>query len=146
LEEVPLVGEGAADGVRGALAAAGEPLIVFGTDLERLLIIIAAVLGGLLVAVAIIPWLNRFLPWRIARWRRLNAASRVVRGSRRRSDAIPDATLESLLASRAVHRLEYDELLEFSPDPFGDWVAGRHDRLAMAELDRVGLRGVAPPR
>ena len=146
LEEVPLVGEGAADGVRGALAAAGEPLIVFGTDLERLLIIIAAVLGGLLVAVAIIPWLNRFLPWRIARWRRLNAASRVIRGSRRRSDAIPDATLESLLASRAVHRLEYDELLEFSPDPFGDWVAGRHDRLAMAELDRVGLRGVAPPR
>lgn len=146
LEGVPLVGEGAADGVRGALAAAGEPLIVFGTDLERVLIIIAAVLGGLLVAVAIIPWLNRYLPWRIARWRRLNAASRVIRGTRRRVEPISDATLESLLASRAVHRLEYDELLEFSPDPFGDWVAGRHDRLAMAELDRVGLRGVAPPR
>jgi hypothetical protein len=147
LEGVPLVGEGAADGIRGAFSGAGEPLIVFGTDLERLLIIIAAVLGGLLVAVAIIPWLNRYLPWRIARWRRLNAASRVIRGSRRgRAEAIPDATLESLLASRAVHRLEYDELLEFSSDPFGDWVAGRHDRLAKAELDRVGLRGVAPPR
>jgi hypothetical protein len=147
LEGVPLVGEGVADGIRGAFSGAGEPLIVFGTDLERLLIIIAAVLGGLLVAVAIIPWLNRYLPWRIARWRRLNAASRVIRGSRRgRAEAIPDATLESLLASRAVHRLEYDELLEFSSDPFGDWVAGRHDRLAMAELDRVGLRGVAPPR
>jgi hypothetical protein len=147
LEGVPLVGQGAADGIRGAFSGAGEPLIVFGTDLERVLIIIAAVLGGLLVAVAIIPWLNRYLPWRIARWRRLNAASRVIRGSRRgRSEAIPDATLESLLASRAVHRLEYDELLEFSPDPFGDWVAGRHDRLAMAELDRVGLRGVASPR
>lgn len=147
IEGVPLVGEGAAEGIRGALAAAGEPLIVFGTDLERLLIIIAAVLGGLLVAVAIIPWLNRYLPWRIARWRRLNAASRVIRGTRRgRLEAIPDATLEALLASRALHRLEYDELLEFSPDPFGDWVAGRHDRLAMAELDRVGLRGVAASR
>jgi hypothetical protein len=147
LEGIPLVGEGAADGIRGALAAAGEPLIVFGTDLERLLIIIAAVLGGLLVAVAVIPWLNRYLPWRIARWRRLNAAARVIRRTKRgRVSPIPDATLESLLASRAVHRLEYDELLEFSPDPFGDWVAGRHDRLAMAELDRVGLRGVAPPR
>ena len=147
LEGVPLVGEGAADGVRGALAAAGEPLIVFGTDLERLLIIIAAVLGGLLVAVAIIPWLNRYLPWRVARWRRLNAAARAIRGTTPgRREPIPEPQLESLLASRAVHRLEYDELLEFSPDPLGDWVAGRHDRLAMAELDRVGLRGVAPPR
>jgi hypothetical protein len=147
VQGVPLVGEGAADGIRGAFAAAGEPLIVFGTDLERLLIIIAAVLGGLLVAVAVVPWLNRYLPWRIARWRRLNAAARVIRGPRRgRREAIPDATLESLLASRAIHRLEYDELLEFSPDPFGDWVAGRHDRLAMAELDRVGLRGVAAAR
>ncbi len=146
IDGIPLVGEGAADGIRGALAAAGEPLIVFGTDLERLIIIMAAVLGALLVAVAIVPWLNRYLPWRIARWRRLNAASRVIRGSKRRTEPIADETLQSLLASRAVHRLEYDELLEFSPDPFGDWVAGRHDRLAMAELDRVGLRGLAPPR
>lgn len=147
IEDVPLVGEGAANGIRGAFAAAGEPLIVFGTDLERLLIIIAALLGTLLVAVAVVPWLNRYLPWRVARWRRLNAASRVIRGRRRgRTEPIPTATIEALLASRAIHRLEYDELLEFSPDPFGDWVAGRHDRLAMAELDRVGLRGVAAAR
>jgi hypothetical protein len=146
LEGVPLIGEGAAEGIRGAMAAAGEPLVVFGTDLERVLIIIAAVLGAILVAVAIIPWLNRYLPWRIARWRRLNAAVRVIRRTKHGAEPIPDATLESLLASRAVNRLEYDELLEFTPDPFGDWVAERHDRLAMAELDRVGLRGVSPPR
>ena len=147
LEGVPLVGEGAAEGIRGAFSAAGNPIIAFGNDLERLLIIIAALLGTLLVAVAVIPWLNRYVPWRVARWRRLNAAARVIRGTRRRRvEPIPDATLQSLLASRAIHRLEYDELLEFSPDPFGDWVAGRHDRLAMAELDRVGLRGVAAAR
>ena len=147
LEGIPLVGEGAADGIRGAFAAAGDPIVEFGSDLERLLIIVAALLGTLLVAVAIVPWLNRYLPWRIARWRRLNAAARVIRGGRRgRAEPIPDPTLEALLASRAIHRLEYDELLEFSPDPFGDWVAGRHDRLAMAELDRVGLRGVASSR
>jgi len=146
LEGVPLVGEGVANGIRGAFAAAGDPIVEFGSDLERLLIIVAALLGTLLVAVAIVPWLNRYLPWRIARWRRLNAAARVIRGCRRgRAEPIADATLESLLASRAIHRLEYDELLEFSPDPFGDWVTGRHDRLAMAELDRVGLRGLAPP-
>jgi hypothetical protein len=147
LERIPLVGEGAAEGVRGAFAGAGSPLVTFGTDLERLLIIVSALIGLLVVAVAVVPWLNRYLPWRIAKWRRLNAASRAIRGRRgRRGEPIPEAALESLLASRAIHRLEYDELLEFTPDPFGDWLAGRHARLARAELDRVGLRAVTAPR
>jgi hypothetical protein len=147
LEGVPLIGEGAASGVRAVLAGAGAPLVTFGTDLERLLIVISAILGLLLVAAAVVPWLNRYLPWRIAKWRRLNAASRAIRGTRRtRREPIAEDAIERLLASRAIHRLEYDELLEFSPDPFGDWLAGRHARLAQAELDRVGLRSVAAPR
>jgi hypothetical protein len=126
---------------------AGQPLVTFGTDLEQLLIIVSALLGMLLVATAVVPWLNRYLPWRVAKWRRINAASRAIRGTRRtRAEPMPAGTLETLLASRAIHRLEYDELLEFTPDPFGDWVAGRHGRLARAELDRVGLRSVAAPR
>lgn len=147
LQGIPLVGEGAADGVRGAFSGAGDPLMQFGTDLERLLIVVAALLGALVVAVALAPWLNRYLPWRVARWRRLNAANRAIR-RRRFATAAPhdDAELTRLIASRALHRLEYDELLEFTPDPFGDWLAGRHDRLAQAELDRVGLRAVAAQR
>jgi hypothetical protein len=47
---------------------------------------------------------------------------------------------DPLLASRALHRLEYAELLDFTPDPFGDWTSGRFDRLAQAELESVGLR------
>jgi hypothetical protein len=113
----------------------------FGTDLERLLIVVAALLGLLVVAVALAPWLNRYLPWRVARWRRLNAAARVIRRHRFAGAApLEDAEVARILASRALHRLEYDELLEFTSDPFGDWVAGRHDRLVQAELDRVGLR------
>lgn len=146
LEGVPLIGEGAAAGVRGALAGAGAPLITFGTDLERLLLVISGLLGLLLVAAAVVPWLNRYLPWRVAKWRRLNAAARAIRGPKRATDRLPDAELETLLASRALHRLEYDELLEFTPDPFGDWAAGRHRQLAQAELDRVGLRALAPAR
>ena len=147
LEGVPLIGEGAAAGIRGALAGAGAPFIAFGTDLERLLIILSALIGLLIVAAAVVPWLNRYLPWRIAKWRRINAASRAIRGTRRtRAEPISAKALETLLASRAIHRLEYDELLEFTPDPFGDWLAGRHGRLAHAELDRVGLRSVAAPR
>lgn len=147
LEGIPLLGEGAATGVRGAFSAAADPLIRFGIDLERLLIVIAALIGLLLVAVAVIPWLNRYLPWRVARWRRLNAGTRVIRRPRWSAARPVDApALQQILASRALHRLEYDELLEFSPDPFGDWHAGRHDRLAEAELDRVGLRTVAAHR
>jgi hypothetical protein len=41
---------------------------------------------------------------------------------------------------RAVTRLDYSTLLEFTPDPIGDWASGRHDRLARAELASVGLR------
>ena len=147
LQGIPLVGEGAAEGVRGAFSGAGDPLMQFGTDLERLLIVIAALLGLLVVAVALVPWLNRYLPWRVARWRRLNAAARVIRRRKAASsEPLDDAVLARILASRALYRLEYDELLEFTPDPFGDWVAGRHDRLVQAELDRVGLRAVAASR
>jgi hypothetical protein len=147
LQGVPLVGEGAADGIRTGFSAAADPMIRFGGDLERLLILIAALLGLLLAAAALVPWLNRYLPWRIAAWRRLNAGARVIRRRRfARSAPIAEAELERILASRALHRLEYDELLEFTPDPFGDWVAGRHERLARAELDRVGLRAVAAAR
>jgi hypothetical protein len=147
LQGIPLVGEGAAEGVRGAFSGAGDPLMQFGTDLERLLIVVAALLGLLLVASALAPWLNRYLPWRVARWRRLNAAARVIRRRHvARSEPLEDAELARILASRALHRLEYDELLDFTPDPFGDWVAGRHDRLVQAELDRVGLRAVAASR
>ena len=147
LEGIPLVGEGAAAGVRGAFSGAGDPLMRFGTDLERLLIVIAALLGMLVVAAALAPWLNRYVPWRVARWRRLNAASRAIRRHRfAKADPHDDAELTRLIASRALHRLEYDELLEFTPDPFGDWLTGRHDRLAQAELDRVGLRSVAAQR
>ena len=140
LEEIPFVGEGAASGVRDAFSAAGDPLIEFGTDLERVLIAIAVLIALLVAAVGLMPWFARYLPWRTERFRRLNAASRVIR--RRKfvaSVPVPAAEIERLLASRAIHRLDYDELLRFSPDPIGDWSSGRHDRLARAELQGTGL-------
>jgi hypothetical protein len=140
LQGIPLIGEGAAEGVRGAFDSAANPIIDFGTDLERLLIIIALLIGLLVAAVALTPWLQRYLPWRVARWRRLNAGANVIRRRRvRGGPPIERRAVEQLLASRALHRLEFDELLEWSPDPVGDWVSGRYDRLAQAELDRVGL-------
>lgn len=140
VEGVPLVGEGAASGIRDAFSAAGQPVVDFGSDLERLLLIIAALLGLIVVAIAVLPWLNRYVPWRIGRFQRLNAGARVIRSA---GATTADGQVERLLASRALHRLDYAELLEFTPDPFGDWNDDRWDRLAQAELETVGLRGSA---
>jgi hypothetical protein len=143
VEGVPLVGEGAADRIRSAFTAAGQPVVDFGSDLERLLLIVAGLLGLIVVVIAVVPWLNRYLPWRIARIQRLNAGAQVIRAP---AGALPPSheELDRLLASRALHRLEYAELLEYTPDPFGDWVSGRLDRLALAELETVGLQRRAP--
>ena len=137
---VPLIGESAASGIRDAFSSAGQPVVDFGTDLERLLLIIAALLGLIVVAIALVPWLSRYVPWRVARFQRLNAGAKVIRSAAPDPSASDRAEVERLLASKALHRLEYAELLEFTPDPFGDWTAGRLDRLAQAELETVGLR------
>lgn len=140
LQGLPLVGEGAAARVTGAFGATADPVIQFGMDVERLLLIIAGLLGLIVVAVAVVPWLIRYLPWRVERIRRLNAGARVIRRGQLAAPHPPGSTdLDHLLASRALHRLDYDRLLEFTPDPFGDWNAGRLDRLVQAELESVGL-------
>lgn len=139
LQGIPLVGEGAATRVRGAFGGAAAPVIQFGSDIERLLLIIAALLGLVVVAIAVVPWITRYLPWRVERIRRLNAGASVIRRARSAGPALAETEVMQLLASRALHRLDYDKLLEFTPDPFGDWNAGRLDRLVQAELDTVGL-------
>ena len=142
LQGVPLIGDGASERVLGAFGAAADPMIQFGSDVERVLFIIAALLGMLVVAVAVIPWLNRYVPWRMERLRRLNSGARVIQRSMlHASDGAGERQLREMLASRAIHRLEYDRLLEFTPDPFADWKAGRLDRLVEAELEAVGLAG-----
>ena len=141
VQGVPLVGEDAAARIRDAFGSAADPVIAFGSDIERLLLIIAGLLGMMVVLIAVVPWVNRYLPWRLARIERLNAAARAIRPA-----VVPGAPvletpeLDRLLASRALHRLEYAKLLEFTPDPFGDWAAGRLEGLVQAELESAGLR------
>jgi hypothetical protein len=90
----------------------------------------------LLALVTLVPWLTRYLPWRWERLRRVRAAHRVIRTA----PDVGDDSIERALAIRAFTRLDYSTLLEYTPDPLGDWVVGRHDRLARAELASVGLR------
>jgi hypothetical protein len=136
LAGIPLVGTQARDVAQAAFAGAGQPLSDFGTELEQFIFVIALVLTLLLALVSLGPWLARYLPWRWERLRRVRSAHRVVRTAPK----IGADGVERVLAMRAVTRLDYADLLEFTPDPIGDWADGRHDRLARAELASVGLR------
>jgi hypothetical protein len=136
LAGLPLVGSQVRDITRDALAGAGRPLSDFGTELEQFIFVVAAVLALLLAIVTMAPWLTRYVPWRVKRLRRVRAAHRVIR----KSPNVTDSQIERALAMRAVTRLDYATLLEYTPARLGDWAGGRHDRLARAELASVGLR------
>lgn len=136
LAGVPLVGSQLRDIARTAFAASGRPLSDFGTQLEQFIVVVSVVLALLLALVTLVPWLNRYLPWRWERLRRVRAAHRAIRTASHAADV----SIEQVLALRAVTRLDYSTLLGYTPDPLGDWATGRHDRLARAELASVGLR------
>lgn len=136
LAGLPLVGEGLRDAARNAFSGAGVPLSDFGTSVEQFILLVSLVLALLLALVTLVPWLTRYLPWRWERLRRTRAGHRAIR----RAPDVGPARVQEALAMRAVARLDYATLLEYTPDPIGDWVEGRHDRLARAELASVGLR------
>jgi hypothetical protein len=136
LAGVPFVGPQLEGVARDAFAGAGRPLSDFGTELEQFIVIVAGVLTLLLALVTLVPWLSRYVPWRWERLRRMRAGHRAIR-------IAPESQgprVQQALAMRAVARLDWATLLEFTPDPIGDWASGRHDRLARAELASVGLR------
>jgi hypothetical protein len=137
LSGIPVVGPSIQTGATDAFQTAGQPLIYVGSQLVELFLFIATLLGILVVAVALLPWLSRYLPWRAKRLADLRAANKAIRRAPRDTSK---AAIERLLASRALHRLTYPELLAETPDPLGDFVSGRYDRLARAELASVGLR------
>ena len=135
LAGLPLIGGGIDDLTTRTFATAGEPFQYVGGELESLLILIARLLALLVVAVMLVPWLSRYLPWRATRLAIVRAAHRAIR----RAD-VSEPAMQRFLAQRALYRIPYDELLEHTSDPFGDFAEGRFDRLARAELASVGLR------
>ena len=135
LAGLPLVGSQVRDLASGAFAAGGGPISTLGTELEQFITIVSVVLALLLALVTLGPWLIRYVPWRLDRLRRVRSAHRAIRTA-----PSTDAGVQTTLAMRAITRLDYATLLDFTPDPIGDWTSGRHDRLAKAELASVGLR------
>src|SRR5688572_28527037 len=92
---MPVIGRGLDSLATGAFSSAGEPFVAVGQELEALLILVARLLAALVVGVALIPWLARYLPWRADRLATLRAATRAIRSAP--SDVGP-AELERALA------------------------------------------------
>ncbi|HVL54468.1 MAG TPA: hypothetical protein VM344_09440 [Vitreimonas sp.] len=139
---LPLVGEPVSDAIRQGFDGAGSPIVSAGREIESLVIAIATTLAIVLVLVPLIPWLTRYLPWRVDRVRRTRAAHRAIR---RAPSGASVARVERVLAGRALNRLDWVTLLEYTPDPIGDWEAGRFSGLARAEYESAGLRPDAVP-
>ena len=94
---------------------------------------VGTLLGISIAVIPSLPLLVLYLPGRMAleRDRRL-----IRRGLREHAPG-----LQELLATRAVAALPYRRLRAITPDPVRDLREGRHEALAAAELDRLGLDG-----
>jgi hypothetical protein len=93
-----------------------------------------AVLLGLAIGVLpSVPILGLYLPIRV--WR--------IRDARRiRSDFVrygDDPGFKEFLAQRAAHNLSFEALRDVTDAPWADLREGRFDRLAEAELERLGV-------
>jgi hypothetical protein len=137
LDGLPVVGHGVGDAARAAFGGAGAPFTFVGTELVDFITLLARVLAIVIAAVAIVPWLSRYVPWRAARLAELRSATTAIRA---RPGPAARGSIDRLLASRALHRLSWEQMLVHSRDPLGDFVSGRYDALARAELESVGLR------
>ncbi len=101
-----------------------------GSSIRGLSVLIGFAVAGIPVGSA----LGAYLPMRRARGR--DAAG--IRAALDRDGLT--APLRGYLAGRAVAGMPSADLLAVSADPHADLAAGRHHALAVAELDRLGIR------
>ena len=130
-EDLPFVGGNIASVAEEIESTAGEARS--GADEARESIgQVAWLLGIIVVAIPTVPVLAAYLPWRIARVREIRSVKRAL--ARRDRDQV----LEHL-AHRAVTTLPLHRLMEVTDAPWRDLHEGRHERLAVAELERLGI-------
>ena len=79
LGRAPVIGHRMAELVRLAFSSASARFVEFGGTLERVILIIAALLSLVVLAIALNLWFQRYLPWRVERLRTIGAAHRAIR-------------------------------------------------------------------
>ena len=137
LGELPLVGDAFAEALRvpaEAIREAGQTARAGGASSTGTIETLSALLGLAIALIPSLPVLGAYLPARLAR----SGEVRALRDARERAG--DDPAFQELLARRAAQRLSYRRLAQVSPEPWRDLAAGRFDRLARAELERLGIR------
>lgn len=133
LDNVPLIGGQVGDvaqEVQEAGASARQSGRESRDSTEDLSVLLALSIG----LIPTLPLLGLYAPLRIA-W------TRDVRSVRRALvESSTETVLNEFLARRAAANLSFDDLRAVTVDPYGDLAAGRFDRLADRELERLGLR------
>jgi hypothetical protein len=116
-------------------AAPAQRVVEAGRDAERQALRTARVVGWATFLVPTILLLVRVVPQRVSRARELTVAHRFLAAG-----DVRDEERLRVLAQRAAFSLPYGVLLRHTPDPVGDLVAHRHDRLVAALGEHAGLR------
>lgn len=132
LGNLPVIG-GAVDFPADQIQEAGRSAQVTGEssreNIDALTVLLAPTVG----LMPSLPLLALYLPARLGRVREARAVESA------RDSAAGDPGFEELLARRAAVTLSYRQLAEVTPEPWRDLAAGRFERLARAELERLGL-------
>jgi hypothetical protein len=122
----------------------GNPLVSAGQNIHDAIIRVAIVLALL---VALPPILLVLVPYAAWRWRDMRETGAALAFVRIASITGRADAARAVLAYRAVSTLSFRQLMSASPDPVGDLVEHRYERLATAMLKRAGLdpTRLAPP-
>lgn len=137
LSDLPLVGEtivGPSDQIEEAGRSAQES----GESSRGSIDALSVLLGLAIALVPSVPLIALYLPGRISRAREADAMRTAVRLSGE------DPEFQEFLARRALQHLSYRRLQEIAREPWRELPEGRHERLARAELERLGVS--TPPR
>ncbi|TMF94036.1 MAG: hypothetical protein E6I04_15000 [Chloroflexi bacterium] len=122
----------------------GDPLVATGQNIHDAIFRVAVILALL---VALPPILLVLLPYTGWRWRDIRETGAALAFVRIASMTGRADAARAALAYRAVSSLSFRQLMSASPDPVGDLVERRYDRLAKAMLLRAGIdpARLAPP-
>jgi hypothetical protein len=137
LGSLPFIGD-QIQGMGRQVDDVADQAIVSGRDSVHRVKSLSTLLGFAIALVPTVPLIALYAPLRVARTREVRAVRQVLA-----RDGM-DPAFEQFLARRAVEKLPYHRLRQVSPDPWYDLATARYERLAAAELERLGLRHPSP--
>lgn len=132
LDDIPVVGGGLAEPAQ-RIQEAGRSVEESGASSRESIDDLSTLLGLSVALIPSIPILAFYLPLRLARRAEARSLERV------RARAVDERRFNDFLAQRALNHLPYRTLAELGADPSQGLHAADSERLAAAELKRLGL-------